>query len=173
MSVGKGLLARMQEAKNHNPSSDVRERQFFVNETHDDIKVSVKFKEAEKLGVVLDYLAISRTEPLLDSSSINEQLEQQAEAVQQNITFLLEDFRLLELDRQNKRAQLRSYPPQADENSKYYYEIVLEDGSDAHFCRYQFNRNQKRFTRIHSQLSGETFIRLTDKLIDIIRETYE
>ena len=169
MAVGRSLLERMQGAKTNHPSSDTRERQFFLSENYDDVKISVKFKEAEKLGVVLDYLAIARNEPMLDNAAINQELQRQAEEVQGKITFLLEDFRLLELDRQNKRAQLRSYPPQADADSKYYYEIVLEEATEAHFCRYQFNRTAKRFTRIHSQLSGETFCRLVDELAEIVR----
>jgi hypothetical protein len=69
----------------------------------------------------------------------------------------------------NKRAQLRSYPPYKDENSKYYYEIILDEANRVHFQRYQYSKIEKRFEKTTSQLTLEIFERLINDLVDILK----
>jgi hypothetical protein len=96
-------------------------------------------------------------------------LAEQANAIQKKITYLLEEFKLIEMDNQNKRAQLRSYPPYTRDNSKYYYEVVLDEGNKAHFQRYQYSMEEKRYGKITSQLTSETFERLVNDLTSILK----
>ena len=109
-------------------------------------------------------------DPRPQAGEINALLERQADAVKERITFLLEEFRLIELDRQNKRAQLRSYPPFARDDSRFYFEIVLDEGVMAHLQRYQFNRSARRYQKVTSQLTLETFERLVDEMVGILRQ---
>ncbi|RMG69136.1 MAG: hypothetical protein D6715_00455 [Calditrichaeota bacterium] len=169
MSAGKILLEKMQQEKSRLVEATQKDKFKFVQHQEDDLNFQVKFKDVDRYGIVLDYIAVSRGEPILDVDEINRRLSQQAEKVQKQITYLLEDFRLIELDRMNKRAQLRSYPPYEKENSKFFYEIVLDEGTRIHFQRYQYSREHKRYEKITSQLTLEIFERLVDDLASILK----
>lgn len=129
----------------------------------------VKFKDIDKYGIVLDYISISKATPIMDVDIINKKLESDSNEIQKKITYLLEDFKLIELDRMNKRAQLRSYPPYREDDSKYYYEIVLDEANRIHFQRYQYSSSNKRYEKITCQLTLEIFERLINDLVDILK----
>ena len=148
--------------------SDPKQKFFHLQHQEDDFQFQIKFKDAGSFGVVLDYLSISKSTPIVDVEIINKRLDEQADGVQKRITFLLEGFKLIEMDTRNKRVQLRSYPPYTEDDSKYYYEIVLDEGVKAHFQRYQFSREEKRYSKITSQLTNETFERLVNELTGIL-----
>ena len=133
------------------------------------LNIAIKFKDIDRYGIVLDYIAIVRKEPILDVEEINRRLEHQAEMVQNKITYLLEDFTLIEIDKASKKAQLRSYPPYEKENSKFFYEIVLEEGTRVHFQRYEYNRDHRRYEKITSQLTLEIFERLLEDLAALVK----
>ncbi len=169
MSYGQVLVKRIQEEKARGVYADPKQKYYYLQQEVDDVQFQVRFKDIEKLGIVLDYLSVQKLSPILDVSLINRKLEEQAAAVEQNITFLLEGFKLIEMDLQNKRAQLRSYPPYTKENSKYYYEIMLDEGTKAHFQRYEYSMTDKRYQKITSQLTIEIFERLVDELTALLK----
>lgn len=169
MSYGQTLVKLIQEEKARGVYADPKQKYYYLQHEVDDFQFQVRFKDIEKLGIVLDYLSVQKLSPILDVSLINRKLEEQAAAVEKNITFLLEGFKLIEMDLQNKRAQLRSYPPYTKENSKYYYEIMLDEGTKAHFQRYEYSMTDKRYQKITSQLTIEIFERLVDELTALLK----
>ncbi len=162
MKFGNIVVNKLKEEKNK--LSESKEKFIYFSQQMDDCQFQIKFKDIDKYGIVLDYFSISRGIPVMDVEIINKKLEFQAEKVQTTVTYLLEDFKLIELDKMNKRAQLRSYPPHKKEDSKFYYEIVLDEGTKAHFQRYQYSMTHRRFEKITSQMTLETFERLVDDL---------
>jgi hypothetical protein len=166
MNCGKLITQKISEEQNRVP--DPKQKFYYIQHQEDDFQFQIKFKDAGKYGIILDYISINKINPVLDMELINKRLDQQANAIQKKITYLLEEFRLVEMDNQNKRAQLRSYPPHTQDNSKYYYEIVLDEGIKAHFQRYQFSIEEKRYGKITSQLTAEIFERLVNDLINIL-----
>jgi len=166
MNYGRLITQKLLEEKAK--VSDTKQKFFHLQHQEDDFQFQIKYKDAGNFGIVLDYLSISKAAPIVDVELINEHLDNQADAVQKRITFLLEEFKLIEMDTQNKRVQLRSYPPYTEDNSKYYYEIVLDEGVKVHFQRYQYSREEKRYGKITSQLTGETFERLVNELTGIL-----
>ncbi len=166
MNYGQLLLKLVREEKDR---SDPKQKFLYVNHEEEDFVFQVKFKDLDKYTFVLDYFSINKSAPILDVDLINKRLNKQADAIQKRITFLLEDFKLIEMDTRNKRAQLRSYPPYTEENSKYYYEIVLDEGSKLHFQRYEYSMDKKRYEKITSNLTVETFERLINELVDILK----
>ncbi|RMF56357.1 MAG: hypothetical protein D6748_13720 [Calditrichaeota bacterium] len=169
MNYGQKIISLIQEEKARGVYADPKQKYYYLQHEEGDLQFQVRFKDIDKLGIVLDYLSIKKQAPILDVSLINQKLDEQAAAVEKRITFLLEGFKLIELDRQNKRAQLRSYPPHTKENSKYYYEIVLDEGTRVHFQRYEYSIPDKRYQKIDSQLTLETFERLLDELSDLLK----
>lgn len=168
MKYGKLILQKIQEQKNRLPEVGQKDRFFLLQHTEDILQFQIKFKDIDKYGIVVDYISITNSEPILDVNLINRKLEKQAEKIQNTITYLLETFALIEIDKRNKRAQLRSYPPHTYENSKFYYEIVLDEGVKVHFQRYEYSETDKRYEKITSQLTLETFERLIDDLVSIL-----
>ncbi len=169
-NYGKLFLDLFKEGKAQSLQIDEKKKLQYLQHEEDGFLFQSRFKEVEKFAVVVDYLSVSQTTPILDVELINKRLEAQAEAIQKNVTFLLEDFKLIEIDRQNKRAQLRSYPPHTEENSKYYYEIVLDEGTRAHFQRYAYSMTEKRYEKITSQLTTEVFERLVNELVRALQQ---
>ncbi len=169
MKYSDRIIRKIQEAKQKQITIKQKDKFSVLQHQEDDLLLQLKFKDIDKYGIVLDYISIQKLSPILDVEEINKRLEQQAEAIQQRITYLLEDFKLIEFDRMSKRAQLRSYPPYKKENSKYFYEIVLDEGVKIHFQRYQYSMDEKRYEKITSQLTLEIFARLIDDLVKIIQ----
>ncbi|NOX36942.1 MAG: hypothetical protein GXO78_05335 [Calditrichaeota bacterium] len=163
------IIRKIQEAKQKQITIKQKDKFSVLQHQEDDLLFQVKFKDIDKYGIVVDYISIQKLSPILDVDEINRRLEQQADAIQKRITYLLEDFKLIEIDRMSKRAQLRSYPPYKKENSKYFYEIVLDEGVKIHFQRYQYSMDEKRYEKITSQLTLEIFARLIDDLVEIIQ----
>ncbi len=151
------------------PEVGQKDKFYLLQHTEGELQFQVKFKDVDKYGIVVDYISVARLEPILDVNLINKKLEQQAEKVQKLITYLLEDFALIEIDKMNKRAQLRSYPPHTKENSKFYYEIVLDEGTKVHFQRYEYSKVEKRYEKITSQLTLEIFERLINDLASLLK----
>lgn len=169
VNYGKLMTGLLQEGKFQTLQNEPKQQHFYLQHSDADFNIQVRFKEAEKYAILVDYISVARVDQSLTVEEINKYLNNQAETVQKRITFLLEEFKLIEQDRQNKRAQLRSYPPHAAENNKFYYEIVLDEGIKAHFQRYQFSREGKRYEKILSLLTMETFERLIDELVAALK----
>ena len=168
MSISEKVLEELRELKK-SPGTTRKDKFYYFHKALDGLDVAVKFKDIDRYGIVVDYISLARTEPILDVEAINRRLEQQAETVQKTITYLLEDFMLIEMDKASKRAQLRSYPPYEKENSKFFYEIVLEEGTRVHFQRYEYNKEHRRYEKITSQLTLEIFKRLVDDLANLVK----
>ena len=88
--------------------------------------------------------------------------------VQQRITYLLENFKLIELDKMNHRAQLRSYPPYDTEDGKYFYEIIIENANEIFFQRFAYSYEHKRYEKVVSDFTREAFVRLIQDLTEIL-----
>ncbi len=168
MNYGEFIVKKLVDLKNQGDNQRQRDNFFLLQLTQEDCLFQIRFKDIDKYGLVFDYISIKKGTPILDVEQINRTLEKQAGKFQEKITYLLEDFRLIELDKMNKRAQLRSYPPYKKEDSKYYYEIVLDEGTRFHLQRYEYSSSLKRYEKITSQLTLEIFERLINDVIEIL-----
>lgn len=164
MNYGAKILTRLRAEKKELSGTRRKDKFSLLHHKENGLIFQVRYKDMDTYGIVLDYLSIAKDEAIRDVEIINQKLAEQADSIQGTITYLLEDFKLLELDKMNKRAQLRSYPPYEKENSKYYYEIMLDEGISVHFQRYEYRRNEKRYVKITSQFTLEIFERLVDDL---------
>jgi hypothetical protein len=115
---------------------------------------TLKISEIDKLGILLDHLEIkAKNTPSLP-------LGKQSEILKNKITYLEEDFSLIEDDRNSRTMVLRSNLPRQLENTISYYEILLRGGDQLSFDRYEFDKiTGQRQTR-PANLARETFARL-------------
>jgi hypothetical protein len=106
------------------------------------------------LGVELDALA----------SSPVENLKQVADQIARRLTYLLEPITAVEVDRDQCAVQLRSNPPQKDDdNATSYYELLVRRGGHVSLCRYKKQPGEIR-RLVPAHVTREVFLRLVDDL---------
>src|SRR5262249_23416163 len=110
--------------------------------------------EFDKLGILVNHIAITAH----DTPPIS--LERQFDLLKKKITYLEEDFELVEHDRHRRMMMLRSSIPQQLEHAINYYEILLEAGSKLSFGRYEFDKIIRKRRIRPANLAGDTFVRL-------------
>ncbi len=86
-----------------------------------------------------------------------------ADAVSRRLTYLLEPIGPVEVDSNQCVVQLRSIPPQKDDNGSYYYELLVRGGGRLSLCRYAKEPGALR-RRIPAQVTREVFLRLVTDL---------
>jgi hypothetical protein len=77
------------------------------------------------------------------------------------VNYLLEPIAPIELDAQGCSVQMRSNPPQQDDNGRRYYELLLRCGGSIALCRFEKQPGQPR-TRVPAVLTHEVVGRLID-----------
>jgi hypothetical protein len=77
------------------------------------------------------------------------------------VNYLLEPIAPIETDAQGCTVQMRSNPPQKDDNAWRYYELLVRRGGSIALCRYEKKPTQPR-VRIPAVLTHEVVGRLVD-----------
>jgi hypothetical protein len=115
--------------------------------------------------VALDGLALAFDHVTLTSAALAtapiEKLKTVADALSKRLTYLLEPISPIEVDADQCVVQLRSNPPQRDDNGTRYYELLVRRGGELSLRRFQ---KQPGGTRepISAQVTREVFLRLVD-----------
>jgi hypothetical protein len=97
------------------------------------------------------------TAALADATS--ERLKRLGEQLAARLTYLLEPISPIEFDRDGCVLQLRSNPPNRDEDRTSYYELVVRRGGELSLCRYAKKPGDVR-EPIAMHLTREVFLRL-------------
>lgn len=103
------------------------------------------------LGVELDSLA---TAPV-------ETLKQVADRLSHRLTYLLEPISAVEVDADQCAVQLRSNPPQKDDNGTSYYELLVKKGGLISLSRFKKEPREVR-RMVPAHVTREVFLRLVD-----------
>jgi hypothetical protein len=113
----------------------------------------------------LDQLAVAFSEFTVSHERLAaaqvERLKQTAEKLARRLTYLLEPVSPIEVDPEQCVIQLRSNPPQRDDTSSTYYEILVRRGGHISLMRYQKPRGQERIA-VPALVTREVFLRLAD-----------
>ncbi len=103
------------------------------------------------LGVELDSLAAAPVAVL----------KQVADRLSHRLTYLLEPITAVEVDADQCAVQLRSNPPQKDDNGTSYYELLVKKGGLISLSRFKKEpRDVRRLVPAH--VTREVFLRLVD-----------
>ena len=120
-----------------------------------------EISEMDKLGILLDHLEVeAKMIPSLP-------LGKQSEFLKSKVTYLEEDFSLIEDDRSSRTVVLRSNLPRQLENTISYYEILLRGGDRMSFDRYEFDKTTRQRQVRPANLARETFERLLSDFEDL------
>jgi hypothetical protein len=119
--------------------------------------------QADLVG--LDTLACSFDRLALSSAALAgasvDLLKKTAEALSSRVTYLLEPIQPIEVDPEQCTVQLRSVPPQKDEDKTSYYELLVQRTGEISLMRYQHIDGQGR-APISAHVTREVLTRLVE-----------
>ncbi|HVU89009.1 MAG TPA: hypothetical protein VHD36_16920 [Pirellulales bacterium] len=111
----------------------------------------------------LDSLACAVTSFELSTPALAGQTPQElkrlGEKLSSRLTYLLEPINPIEFDAEQCVVQLRSNPPERDEDRTSYYELVVKRGGSLSLCRFVKKPGSVRET-VPMHLTREVFFRL-------------
>ena len=84
-----------------------------------------------------------------------------AKVLSARLTYLMEPIRPIEIDADACVAQLRSSPPQRDDDGRSYYELTVRRGGEIALCRYRKEPGTVR-QQIPATVTREVLLRLAD-----------
>jgi len=114
--------------------------------------------ERNSLAVAFQTLRVATPE-LAEATS--NRLERMAKSLSERLTYLMEPIRPIEIDADACVAQLRSSPPQRDDDGRSYYELVVRRGGDIILARYRKEPGTPR-QPIAANVTREVLLRLVD-----------
>jgi hypothetical protein len=117
-----------------------------------------ELNERNSLAVAIQTLRVTTPE-LASASSVS--LERLAKSLSERLTYLMEPIRPIEIDADACVAQLRSSPPQRDDDGRSYYELVVRRGGEIALARYRKESGAPR-QQIVATVTREVLLRLAD-----------
>ena len=112
-----------------------------------------------------DPLAVAVYELVLETTELaavdTAQLQAASQSLCDRVTYLLEPISPIETDADGCVVQMRSSPPQQNDNGRYYYELFLRRGGSITLCRYEKQPGAAR-NRVAATLTHEVLGRLAD-----------
>ena len=114
--------------------------------------------ERNSLAVAFQVLRVATPELAATSST---SLERMAKSLSDRLTYLMEPIRPIEIDADACVAQLRSSPPQLDDDGRSYYELTVRRGGEIALTRYRKEPGSVR-AQIPAHVTREVLLRLAD-----------
>jgi hypothetical protein len=121
-----------------------------------DRHVTCELLERDSLAVRLQKLCLATTE-LANASPA--ELERISAALAGRLTYLMEPIRPIELDADACLVQMRSSPPQRDDDGRNYFELIVRRGGELFLARYRKEPGQPR-ERVAANVTREVLLRL-------------
>jgi hypothetical protein len=120
--------------------------------------------ELDRFGCACDELRLET--PALAGVSL-EELSARSAALAARLTYLLEPISPVEADGESCTVQLRSNPPQRDDDGTQYYELLMRRGGSISLQRWQSQPGSPR-AAIAAELTREVLVRLVGDFADSI-----
>ena len=128
-------------------------------------RIQVKLKEFDKFSLMMEALQVERGSEIEAGPDF---IRKQADFLKTNLTYLLENFEVFEIDKLQSKAQLRSHVPDEDDNLLSYFEIMIAGGRRITLERLVFDKDRKQKKPVSFQLTNETFERIIDDFFKTI-----
>ncbi len=119
-------------------------------------QLTCEIVERDSLAVSFNRLRLTTTELAAASAT---DLERIGKALADRLTYLMEPIAPIELDAAACVVQLRSNPPQRDDDGRSYYEILIRRGGEIALARYRKENGDAR-RQIPATVTREVLLRL-------------
>ncbi len=113
-------------------------------------------------GLACAFESFTYSSNTLADASI-EQLKEIADDLSKQLCYLLESISPIEIDDEACVVQMRSNPPQRDDDGTCYYELLVARG-ELSLCRYRRTSGQPRSV-VQAQVTREVFERLVEDFV--------
>lgn len=160
MSIQHQLYQELDRLRNLGPLTDVPQR--LVIDTRSG-QLQCDLSVVESLGCAFQRLSLVTSQ--LESATI-EELKSIGETLSQKLNYLMEPICPIEIDEEGCIVQLRSNPPQKNENGHCYYELLVRR-DELSLCRFQKTPASIR-QPVEAHVTKEVLLRLADDLISVI-----
>jgi hypothetical protein len=127
-------------------------------------KITCDVVERNSLAVSFNVLRLTTTE--LASASASD-LERIGKALSDRLTYLMEPIAPIEIDAQACVVQLRSNPPQRDDDGRSYYELTVRRGGQIALARFRKEMGAARH-QITATVTREVLLRLVDDFCAVL-----
>jgi hypothetical protein len=97
------------------------------------------------------------------AGAATDQLQKIAEALSTRLTYLLEPISPIEVDQQGCTVQMRSSPPQRNDDGTQYYELLVRAGGQLSLARYRKPPGAVR-EAVAAQVTREVLLKLAGDL---------
>lgn len=128
--------------------------------------VKCDVEQCDALSAAVTELSLQTAE--LASADIAK-LQGASQALCQRVTYLLEPISPIEVDATGCVVQMRSNPPQQDDNGLKYYELTLRQGGSVSLYRYEKQPGNARAV-VPATLTHEVLARLVDDFNQAVEE---
>ncbi len=134
-----------------------------IEEKNDSFRLHVEIEDIDKFSCLVKTLSVTRLQAP-PNMPLTELLLRQAGEIERRISYLLEGFRLVEVDEFDVLAQVRSVTPYQKNGDTFYYELFLQHGNCVTLTRYRKSAKAEKRELVPFHLTPETFERLVDDL---------
>ena len=121
-------------------------------------RLDCELAELDTIACGLNYVRLT-TETL--ASATVDDVRHLGQWLTQRLSYLLEPISNMELDPEGFSLQLRSFPPQQDEDERRYYELTARRGGEIRLCRYASRGRLPATTLYRLKLPSAGFTRHT------------
>jgi hypothetical protein len=128
-------------------------------------RLSAELVALDALALAFEHLTVASD--ALATASV-EQLKKVADTLSKRLTYLLEPISPIEVDADQCVVQLRSNPPQRDDNGTQYYELLVRRGGELSLRRYQKQSGGDR-QLVPAHVTRQVFMRLISDFADAAR----
>lgn len=127
-----------------------------------DARLDARLSSLDALALAFDHITLVRGD--LSNDSI-ERLKQVADDLSKRLTYLLEPISPIEVDLDQCVVQMRSNPPQRDDNGTRYYELLVRRGGELSLRRFEKQPGGAR-QAIPAEVTREVFLRVVGDLAE-------
>jgi hypothetical protein len=120
--------------------------------------------ERNQLAVSFNRLALAT--PELADAKVSD-LERIAKSLAERLTYLMEPVAPIEIDAGACVVQMRSNPPQRDDDGRSYYELLVRRGGEISLCRYRKESGAGR-QQIPAHVTREVVLRLVSDFCAVL-----
>ena len=124
-------------------------------------------KDFDKFSFLLENLQIEISKESAEVPLDVDDLKKRAEFLAKKVTYLLENFEVLEIDAVNLKIQLRSISAQDERAALSYFEIIMQGNGSISLARILFAKGKKQ--RIPFHLTNEVFEKLLTDVVETIQ----
>lgn len=127
-------------------------------------QLTCQIAERNSLALSFTQLRLATTE-LAGASPAD--LERVGKQLAERLTYLMEPIAPIEHDREGCVVQLRSNPPQRDDDGRSYYELLLRRGGEIGLVRYRKENGDAR-QPIAATVTREVLLRLAGDFCEVL-----